>query len=154
MTHIIRLIAFISLSLGVLMSASAQASRASEAEARAMLAKAVAQLKAEGKEKAFSDFTKPNGPYVDRDLRVTVLGLDGKFMMNGNNARMVGRDATNSLDAAGKAYIKERIEMVKKDGKGEQDYKFLNPMTKQIENKVTFFEKVDDMIVAVGAYKQ
>jgi cytochrome c len=49
--------------------------------------------------------------------------------------------------------VKERFEIVKAKGKGQQEFAFLNPMTKQIENKVMFFEKVGDLIVACGAYK-
>jgi len=128
--------------------------RASMAEARAMLAKAVAQLKAQGRDKAFADFMNPQGAYFDRDLRVTVLSLDAKFLLNANNPRVVGKDVTSSQDADGKYYIKERMEIVKAKGKGEQRYKFLNPVTKQIENKITYFEQVGDVVVAVGAYAQ
>jgi signal transduction histidine kinase len=56
-------------------------------------------------------------------------------------------------DPDGKAYVKERIDIANKDGKGWQDYKFTNPLTKKIEPKTTYLEKVDDMIICCGAYK-
>lgn len=142
------------MAVGLVGSTFAQEARASNAEAKAMLAKAIATLKSSGKEKAYADFMSPQGGFFDRDLRVTVLTLDGKFVTNANNPRMVGKDATAAQDADGKPYIKERLETVKSKAKGEQEYKFLNPVTKQIEHKITFFERVDDVVVAVGAYKQ
>ena len=141
-------------SLSLMGSAMAQEARASGVEAKAMLAKAVALIKASGRDKAYAEFMNAQGPYFDRDLRVTVLTIDGKFVVNANNPRIVGKDVTSSLDADGKPYIKERLEIVKATFKGEQEYKFLSPVTKQIENKVTYFERLDDIIVAVGAYKQ
>jgi cytochrome c len=121
-------------------------------EAKQMLAKAVALVKTGGKDKAFAEFMNKDGAFFDRDLRVTVLDLDGKFLVNANNPRMVGKDATGAQDADGVPYIKQRMQTVKDKGKGEQRYKFLNPVTKEIENKITYFEKVGDGVVAVGAY--
>ena len=42
---------------------------------------------------------------------------------------------TDVKDADGKYFIRERIEMANKKGSGWQDYKFVNPLTKQIEPK-------------------
>ena len=35
----------------------------------------------------------------------------------------------------------------------DEDYKFLNPVTKQIEPKSMYMEKLDDMLVGCGIYK-
>jgi cytochrome c len=42
---------------------------------------------------------------------------------------------------------------VKKNGKGWQDYKFVNPVTKQIEPKAMYFEQYEDVVVNCGIYK-
>lgn len=154
MSIVIRTLAVLCLMLSLGTSSLAAESRASMDEAKAMLSKAVAHLKASGKEKAFTDFMNPQGSFCDRDLRVTVLSLEGKFLLNANNPRIVGKDVMNSQDADGVYYIKERMEIVKAKGKGEQRYKFLSPVTQQIENKITFFEQVGDVVVAVGAYSE
>ena len=126
--------------------------RATPEEAKAMLTKAIAHVKAVGPDKALADFMVKSGPWVDRDLYVSVYDMTGKTLAH-INPRMVGKDNINVQDANGKFPIKERFEIVKAKGKGQQEFAFLNPMTKQIENKVMFFEKVGDLIVACGAYK-
>lgn len=127
--------------------------RAKPEEARAMLAKAIAHVKAVGKDKAYADFMQKPGPWIDRDLYITVFDLSGKTLAHGANARMVGKDNINLQDANGKHHVKERLEIAKSKGKGQQEFAFLNPMTKQIEAKLMFFEKIDDIVVACGSYK-
>jgi len=127
--------------------------RAKPEEAKAMLAKAVAHIKSAGQDKAFADFMAKSGPWVDRDLYVTVYDMNGKTLAHGANPRLVGKDNINLQDANGKFHIKERLEIVKAKGKGQQEFAFLNPVSKQIEPKVMYFERTGDVIVACGAYK-
>ena len=134
------------------MPAFAADSRATPEEAKAMLAKAVAHVKDIGPDKALADFMVKPGPWVDRDIYLSVYDMTGKTLAH-INARMVGKDNMNLQDANGKFLVKERLEIAKGKGKGQQEFAFLNPMTKQIESKVMFFEKVGDMVVACGAYK-
>lgn len=137
----------------VSLPAFAAEERAKPEEARAMLAKAIAHLKAVGKDKALADFMQKPGPWVDRDLYITVFDMTGKTLAHGANARLVGKDNINMQDANGKYHVKERLEIAKAKGKGQQEFAFLNPMTKQIEPKVMYFEKVDDIVLACGSYK-
>ena len=127
--------------------------RAKPDEAKAMLAKAVAHIKSAGRDKAMADFMVKPGPWVDRDLYITVFDMNGKTLAHGANARLVGKDNINIQDANGKYHVKERLEIAKAKGKGQQEFAFLNPMTKQIEPKVMFFERIDDIVVACGSYK-
>jgi signal transduction histidine kinase len=127
--------------------------RAKPEEAKALLAKAVAHIKAVGRDKAYVDFMVKGSAWIDRDLYITVYDLTGKTLVHGANPRLVGKDNINLQDANGKFHIKERLEMAKTKGKGQQDFDFLNPMTKQIEPKLMFFERMDDIVVACGAYK-
>ena len=133
--------------------ALANEERAKPDEAKALLAKAVAHIKTAGKDKALADFMSKAAPWVDRDLYITVFDLSGKTLSHGANPRLVGKDNINMQDANGKFHIKERLDIVKAKGKGQQEFAFLNPMTKQIEPKVMFFERVEDMVVACGSYK-
>ncbi len=127
--------------------------RAKPDEAKAMLAKALAHIKAVGKDKAFADFMTKPGPWVDRDLYITVFDLTGKTLAHGANMKLVGKDNINLQDGNGKYHVKERMEIAKAKGKGQQEFAFLNPMTKQIEPKLMYFERIDDIVVACGAYK-
>ncbi|MHB8772493.1 MAG: cache domain-containing protein [Syntrophales bacterium] len=124
------------------------------AEAEAMVKKAVAEIKATGKDKAFAEFNNPKGKFVDRDLYITVYDLSGKCLSHGANPKMIGKDLIGLKDPDGNLFIKERIEIAKGKGGGWQDYKFTNPVTKKVEPKSMYFEKAGDIIVACGAYKK
>jgi cytochrome c len=79
--------------------------------------------------------------------------MNGKVLAHGQNIKMIGKDLYEVTDADGKAYVKERIEIAKSKGKGWQNYKFSNPVTKKIEDKTAYIEKYEDVIVGSGVYK-
>ena len=124
------------------------------AEAEALVKKAVAYLKANGQDKAFAEFGNPKGPFVDRDLYITVYDMTGKCLAHGANPKMVGKDLIGLKDPDGKAFVKERVELAKTKDKFWQDYKFTNPLTKKIEPKAMYVEKAGDLLVACGIYKK
>lgn len=132
------------------------AERGSADEAAALVKKAVAFLKANGKEKAFTEFNNPKGPFVDRDLYIFVYSMDGTNLAigNGNASKMVGKNLIEMRDADGRYIIKGFVELLNAKGKGWYDYKWPNPVTKAVEQKSSYVEKVDDMIVGAGIYKQ
>ena len=123
-------------------------------EATAMVKKAVTLIKANGAEKAYAEFSNPKGPFVDRDLYVVVYDMTGKCLAHGANAKMIGRDLIDNKDVDGKEFVKERVEMMKKQASGWQDYKFRNPTTNQIEPKAMYIERLNDVIVGCGIYKK
>jgi signal transduction histidine kinase len=124
------------------------------AQAEAMVKKAVAEIKANGKDKAFAEISNPKGKFIDRDLYVFVYDMSGKCVAHGFNQKMIGKELIDMKDPDGKFYVKERVEIAKTKGKGWQDYKFTNPLSKKVENKTAYIEKVDDLIVGCGAYKK
>ena len=124
------------------------------AEAEAMVKKAIALIKSEGKEKAFAELDNPKGKFVDRDLYISVYDLNGKCLAHGANSKMIGKDLIDLKDSDGKAFVRERMELAKTKGKGWQDYKFTNPVSKKIEPKSMYFERLEDVVVACGIYKK
>ena len=126
---------------------------ATKDEAQAMVKKALAFLKAEGAEKAYPEFTKKGGMFTDRDLYVVVYGLDGKVLAHGANEKLVGKDLSDATDVDGKPYVKERTELARKQASFWQDYKFVNPVTKKVEPKQMYCERVDETAVCAGVYK-
>lgn len=123
-------------------------------EAEALVKKAISMIKAEGKDKAFAEINNPKGKFVDRDLYIFVYDMNGKCVAHGFNPKMIGKDLMEMKDADGRYFVKERIEIAKTKGKGWQDYKFTNPLSKKIEMKTAYIEKVDDLIVGCGVYKK
>lgn len=144
---------FVLLAAAFALPAFAAEGRGKPEEARAMLARAVAHIKAVGRERALADFMVKSGPWVDRDLYVTVVDLSGRTLSHGANPRMVGQDNINLQDGNGRYHVKERLEIARAKGRGQQEFAFLNPMTQQIEPRLMFFERLDDIVVACGSYK-
>lgn len=130
-------------------------SKATAAEATAMVKKGVAAIKAGGKnnDKLFADITAKDSKWVDRDLYLVVYGMDGSVKAHGANAKLVGNNLMDMLDIDGKPYIKERIDLAKSKGSFWQDYKYTNPTTKKIEPKSMYCEKVDELVACAGVYK-
>jgi len=124
------------------------------AEAEAMVKKAIAYIKANDKEKALAEISNPKGKFVDRDLYIFVYDLKGVCVAHGFNQKMVGKDLSGMKDIDGKSYVKERIEIAKTKGHGWQDYKFTDPVSKKIEPKSAYVEKLDDLIIGCGIYKR
>ena len=133
-------------------AATAAPSYASVAEAEAMVKKAVAFYKKNGKEKSVAEFQKNPGPFIDRDLYVTVYDLEGNALSH-INPKMVGKNMMDLRDPSGKYHIKERIETARKENSGWQDFQFFNPQTKKVEPKRMYWEKHDNLVFAAGAYK-
>ena len=130
--------------------------RATAKDAEAMVKKAVAFIKANGKEKAAAEFNNPKGKFIYKDLYITMydqIDQNARCLAHGQNIKLVGKHLIELKDADGKFFIKDRMELAKSKGKGWQDYKFTNPLTKAIEHKTTYIEKCDDVVVAGGVYK-
>jgi len=121
-------------------------------EAEAMVKKAIAEVKAVGKDKALAEISNPKGKFIDRDLYIFVYDMNGKCVGHGFNQKMIGKDLVEMKDPDGKFYVKERIEIAKTKGKGWQDYKFTNPLTKKVESKTFYFERYKDIVFGSGAY--
>jgi cytochrome c len=107
------------------------ATSASKDEAVAMVKKAVAAIKSEGPTKAYAEIDDPKGPFVDRDLYITVCGMD----------------------VDGEEFVKERVELAKTKPSFWQNYKFMNPVTKQVEPKQMYCERLNDTVVCGGVYQ-
>jgi len=136
-------------------NATAQGAKGTAAEATAMVDKAIAFIKKNGREKAFAEFNNPKGQFTDRDLYVVAYDMKGKVLAHGANAKMIGKDVIDLRDVDGKLFVKERVEMMSKgpDAQGWQDYKFMNPVSRQIEPKSMYLQRHEDMIVGCGIYK-
>jgi signal transduction histidine kinase len=129
------------------------ADHATKDEAMAMVKKAVGMIQQSGADKAYAAFDDKAGGFTDRDLYVVVYGLDGKVLAHGANAKLIGKDLIDAQDVDGKYYVKERTELARKQGEFWQDYKFVNPVTKKIQPKEMYCQRVGETAVCAGVYK-
>ncbi len=126
---------------------------ATAAEATAMVKKGISFIKANGKDKGYAEISNKEGQFIDRDLYLVVYGLDGTVRAHGANGKMVGKNLIDLKDVDGKPFVKERVELAQSKGTFWQDYKFTNPVSKKIEPKSMYCEKLDDAAVCGGIYK-
>jgi cytochrome c len=132
--------------------ASAQTAGTS-AEARAMLDKAVAALKANQAD-ALAKFPKPDGGFRDRDLYVYCFDTDnGKFTAHVNPALM-GTDVRSLKDAKDGSALGQKIFDSAKEGSvATVDYNFPKPGGTDPVAKEAYVTKVGNQGCGVGFYK-
>ena len=134
-------------------NASLAADGASAAQAEAMVKKGVAFIKANGSDKGYAEITNKDSQFKDRDLYLVVYGLDGKVWAHGANEKMVGRVLIDLKDVDGKEFVRERVELGKARQSFWQDYKFTNPVTRKVEPKTMYCERLAETVVCGGIYK-
>jgi Single Cache domain 2 len=133
-------------------AASAQGSKSgTAAEARAMLDKAVAAVKAD-KEKALAAFNGGTDGFRDRDLYP--FCIDTKTELFTAHPSLRGTKARELKDAVGNDLGEQLIEAGAKEGElNETAYFFPRPGTTLPMPKLSYIMRVGDQICGVGYYK-
>ena len=149
------LLGTVALALGLAFgpAAFAKEGNATKDDAVATVKKGIAFIKANGKDKGYAEVSNKEGQFIDRDLYLVVYGLDGTVRAHGANGKMVGKNLIDLKDVDGKPFVKERVDLAQSKGTFWQDYKFTNPVSKKIEPKQMYCEKLDDAVVCGGIYK-
>lgn len=128
--------------------------RAKPEDAVAMVKKAAAFYKEYGREKALAEFNNQKGQFVKDELYLFVYDEKGLNLAHGQNAKMVGKNLLEMRDANGLYMIKKVIEIGNsKTGFGWQTYEWPNSLTKTVETKQSYTEKVGDIYISCGVYK-
>ncbi|MEN6319318.1 MAG: cache domain-containing protein [Syntrophaceae bacterium] len=141
--------------------------RGTPVEAKKLVEQAVAYVKAQGEDKALKEFSKPRGKFFKEeqylfgydlnevlkdDLYVFAYDVKGVLIANPAVPKLVGKNLYNEPDSRGKLFRKEIVDLVNSRGSGWVDYTYMNPVTKQEENKITYCQKAGNLIVCCGAY--
>jgi cytochrome c len=140
---------------GIALAASAAptSEHASAKEAEAMVKKGVTYIKVHGKDQGYAEITSKQSQFRDRDLYLVVYGLDGMVWAHGANEKMVGKVLIDLKDIDGKEFVRERTELGKTKSSFWQEYKFTDPMTRKVEPKSMYCERLDETVVCGGIYK-
>ena len=118
-----------------------------------MLASAVAHYEKVGRSQALADFTAKKAPFVDRDLYVVCIGPDRIISAHGATAAYVGSSADLLKDADGKPLGKAILDAAAEKGGGSVRYRWVNPVSRKTEPKVSFVQRVGTDVCLVGAYE-
>jgi signal transduction histidine kinase len=147
-----RMLTLVVLGLG-LASRALGADFGTATEAKAMLDKTVAALKAD-KAGTLAKITKGEGGFKDRDLYPFCGGPDGLYTAHGANPALVGKSLKEIKDKSGKPIGEEIYKAAQEGTVAEVAYMWPRPgaSTDPVQ-KVSFVTKVGDQVCAVGYYK-
>lgn len=127
--------------------------RSQAKRASALLERAVDYMQKNGPEKSFAAFNDSKGSFVDGAYYVFAVGLNGFMHANGGaQAGLVGKNAIDLRDAAGKPLIRDLLEQAKTDPAGTIEYRWLNRVSNHVENKVSLYRKEGNYLLCVGYY--
>ena len=121
---------------------------------KALVKKAAAYVKYQGKEKAIAEISKPRGMFDRGEMYVFAYDLQGVMVAHPKNPTLIGKNLIAVPDNDGKMFRKEIVEKAKMKGSGWVDYVYLNPETNELEHKTTYLQKVGDIILCCGAYRE
>ena len=129
------------------------ADQTTPADAKAMLAKAIAYYKDHGRKAALEAFNKNQPPFSEGGLYVFCIGPDRTLVADGEFREFIGQSADILKDASGKKLGQSFWDAAQKDGMGEVHYLFLDPKTQLMKPKVSYIEKIDQDVCGVGTYE-
>jgi signal transduction histidine kinase len=125
---------------------------ATKNEAIAMTKKAIDFYKANGAEKAFEAIKQPNGKFHKGELYIYTYDMEGVVTSHPTNHGLIGKNVYNLKDTKGFEFVKYMVDNAKAKGSGWCEYYWTNPVTKKIGKKLSYFEKVDDIVFVCGVY--
>jgi cytochrome c len=118
-------------------------------EAKEMALRAADFLRVNGPDNALSAFsTSPQ--FHDRDLYVTVVDSECRVRAHGASPILIGAWLCGLQDIDGKPFV---WEMSNVTDRAWIDYKWQDPISKQVRPKTAYIVRVGDYVIGVGAYK-
>jgi TRAP-type uncharacterized transport system substrate-binding protein len=143
----------------LMLAGSAPASAASEfgtrEEAMAMVRRVQDMYKKLGAEGTFQAIKRKAPGTIDRDLYAYIIDTNAVVMANGAIPTMTtGTSLWNFRDQNGKYLGREETEVCK-NGRGWVDFRWLSPLTQQIDDKSAYIERIGDTnyCIGVGIYR-
>ena len=122
-------------------------------DAQAMVRQAVDFYRRHGRERFLIACNDPRGPFRRGSLYAFAYDLEMTMLAHPVTPELVGQ---NLLDqpggSGGRDFRREIQEVALAKGSGWVDYPYENPLTRRIESKTTYVERVDDLIINAGAY--
>ena len=110
----------------------------------AFVTEAVAYAKTNGREKALSEFSDPNGSFFRGQLYIYAYDFNGTTIAHPVNPEKIGVNRLNERDAKGNLFIEE-LRDTARNGSGFVQYYYVNPVhNNSIEPKLGYVMKVDD----------
>jgi len=126
---------------------------ASTTDAQAMVRRATALYRKDGRERFLKEVNDSLGRFCTGDLYAFAYDLRMTMVAHPVNTELIGRTLLDEKDWVGGKYFRREIrDLALSKGSGWVHYEYYNPVTKRLEPKTTYVERVDDVIVCAGAY--
>ena len=103
-----------------------------------LLEEGATHVQAVGAEQAYRDFADRNGKWQRDGLHVSVVGLDGRIVVDGAGQAKAGISVNNLKDSTGRPYGADLVSQVKEWGHGGVEYAVVNPTTGVGENRTMY----------------
>lgn len=103
-----------------------------------LLEEGAAHVQAVGTERAFRDFADPNGKWQRDGLHVSVVGLDGRIVIDGQGQAKAGSSVATLKDSSGRTYGADLVGQVKEWGHGGIEYAVVDPATGKGEYRTMY----------------
>ena len=96
---------------------------------------------------------KSNTAFHHLDLYVFIYNLNGVCVAHGAIPALIGKNLMDMKDQDGRYFFKEMVAIAKGPGSGWVNYKWPDPLTKKIQDKSAYIEKLGgNYFVGVGVY--
>jgi cytochrome c len=122
------------------------------AEVKALVERAVAHIHDVGRDRAFADFSRPDGGFVDGELYIFCQDASGVVVAHGGNPKIVGQNMADVRGPDGKLANVEINRVGLTQGSGWLEFRWPNPATKRIELKAAYVVKIDNHTVCGSGY--
>jgi signal transduction histidine kinase len=135
-------------------SAPWAADKPTESDIQQITLKAAALIKDKGVDAGRNAFDA-EGEFKYGEIYVNVISEKGVRLVYPPKPAGENMDVLEAQDVDGKYLIKDILELAKSKGEGWTGYRWTNPVTKKIAEKVTYVKSVQErgVIVYVGMYK-
>ncbi|HZZ94151.1 MAG TPA: methyl-accepting chemotaxis protein [Usitatibacter sp.] len=122
-------------------------------EAISLVGRGIEHLARRGAQAAFRDFENRSGAFVRGDHYLWACDLRGTVLCHPMRPKSRGENHADLRDADGRPFIRQVISIASQRGRGWVDYQWINPVSKIVEPKSTYFERSGDVILLCGIYR-
>jgi cytochrome c len=127
-------------------------------QAVALVKQALAYAKQNGMAKLIEETNSPNGKFhVSKGGELYLYIYDDRAMTKASGYQpelFVGKNRWDLRDPDGVMILQELLRVAKTQGRGWVDYKYPNPSTGIIDQKTSYCEYYEGMMIGCGIYKE
>jgi cytochrome c len=128
--------------------------RATPEQAEQLLERTVEALEQDS-EASIAAINSLSPSFREDDLYAFVIDLrSGRYVAHGYNLRLLGVEFASIRDPDGKPVGAPILALMQDRDQGDYDYRWKNPVTGKVEDKVALLRKNGHLLVAVGYYRK